>query len=66
MVDIYEKLREHLDQKAKGFPATEKGGELNYLKQLFSPEDAEFFMAMGDDYETPDEFASRTGGDRSR
>jgi electron transport complex protein RnfB len=63
LIDIYERLRQRLDHLAKGFPATEKGAEINFLKQLFSQEDAELFIAMGDEYETAVEFASRLGAD---
>lgn len=61
--DVYERLRDRLDRMAKGFPATENGAEIKLLRQLFTPEDAAFFLAMGDDYETSREVAGRMGGD---
>lgn len=61
--DVYERLRDRLDRMAKGFPATENGAEITLLRQLFTPEDAALFLAMGDNYETPREVAGRTSGD---
>ncbi len=63
MPDIYERLREKLDGIAKGFPATESGAEIDFLKEWFTPEDAEIFIAMADDFQTPDEFAAISGDD---
>ena len=44
MEDIYEKLRQKLDGMTKGYPKTEKGSEMVFLKKVFSEEDAEIFI----------------------
>ncbi|NPV91913.1 MAG: 4Fe-4S binding protein [Firmicutes bacterium] len=63
MADVYERLREKLDGLAKGFPATESGYELEYVKGYFTPEEAELFNAMPDGFQTPGEFAAVSGDD---
>ena len=40
-LNIYTRLREHLDELPGGFPATETGVEIRILKRLFSPPEAE-------------------------
>ncbi len=37
---LYQELREHMDNQAVGFPATSSGVELRILKELFTPEQA--------------------------
>ena len=37
-VEIYKKLREHLDKLPVGFPETESGIEMRILKHLFTPD----------------------------
>jgi electron transport complex protein RnfB len=63
MADIYEKLRERLDEMATGYPATDSGVEIRLLKQLFSPEDAEMFLSMSTSAQTAREIAQKTGAD---
>ena len=46
MADIYQQLLDKMDTLGKGYPRTEKGTEVNFLKKLFSPEDAEFHLKM--------------------
>ena len=41
MTDIYQSLRERLDMFPQGFPKTKSGVELEILKELFSPEEAD-------------------------
>jgi len=41
MIDVYARLREHLDELPAGFPATETGVELRILHRLFTPEEAD-------------------------
>jgi electron transport complex protein RnfB len=41
MNDVYEKLRQRLDNMGTGFPATQNGIEIKILKQLFTKADAE-------------------------
>jgi NAD-dependent dihydropyrimidine dehydrogenase PreA subunit len=46
MREIYEKLRERLDMFPQGFPKTESGVEMEILKELFSPEEAEIMLYL--------------------
>jgi len=46
MNDIYVRLRERLDKFPQGFPKTESGVELDILKHLFTPEQAEIMFAL--------------------
>ena len=41
MADVYESLRERLDMFPQGFPKTQSGVELEVLRELFTPEEAE-------------------------
>jgi electron transport complex protein RnfB len=44
MNDVYERLRQRLDDMGPGFPATKKGIEIKILKQLFTEADAEMAL----------------------
>jgi len=44
---IYRKLQQHLDKMPVGYPATESGIEIQILKHLFNPEQAEIALALG-------------------
>jgi electron transport complex protein RnfB len=57
MPDIYEKLRDRLDEMATGYPATPGGAEIRILKQLYREDEAELFLAMVPLPETADEVA---------
>ncbi len=46
MADIYQQLLDKMDTLGKGYPRTEKGSEVNYLKKLFTEEDAAFHLRM--------------------
>jgi len=59
VTELYLRLRDRLDEMATGYPATERGVELRLLEQLFSEADAELFLGMGDDFETPKTLARR-------
>ena len=61
--DIYRKLQEKCDKVGIGFPATKEGFELNYLQELFTPEEAEFFVKMKDGSQTAEEVADSFGED---
>ncbi len=63
MTDIYNDLRQRLDDMATGYPATQSGIEIRILKQLFNAEEAEFFLQMSPFPETPEAVAERTGRD---
>lgn len=63
MSDVYQDLREQLDQYSVGFPATESGVELKILKKLFSEEEARMYLNMSMMLETPEAVAARTNQD---
>ena len=42
ITDVYQKLRNHLDDLPGGYPATDSGVEMRILKRLFTPEEAQF------------------------
>lgn len=57
MVDVYERLRQKLDAMTKGYPKTEKGSEMVFLKKVFTEEDAEFFIQFKPGLQSPDQVA---------
>ena len=61
MSNIYEQLVEKMDTLGKGYPRTEKGSEINYLKKLFSEEDVIFHLKMKPGPHTAKETASYMG-----
>ncbi|MCP4667971.1 MAG: 4Fe-4S ferredoxin, partial [Deltaproteobacteria bacterium] len=63
MKDVYERLREFLDNLGSGYPKTENGVEIKILKRLFTKEDAELFMGLTPLLETPEDAARRLGLD---
>jgi electron transport complex protein RnfB len=58
---LFRELQQRLDQYSVGFPATESGIEIKILKKLFTPEDAELFLALSPVLESPETIAERTG-----
>ena len=44
---VYRKLQQHLDKMPIGYPATESGIEIEILKLLFTPEQAEIALTLG-------------------
>ena len=63
MGDIFEQLRDKLDELATGYPATRSGVELRLLKQLFTSEEASLFLALSPIPEKPEQVAKRLGRD---
>jgi len=61
--EVYQRLREQLDQYSVGFPDTESGIEMNILEKLFSREEAELFLFLSMKPETPESVAKRIGRD---
>jgi Na+-translocating ferredoxin:NAD+ oxidoreductase subunit B len=59
MPNIYDRLRDRLDEMATGYPATPGGAEIRILKQLFTEQEADVFLAMAPTPETVDEVALR-------
>ena len=63
MGDVYEKLRERLDDLATGYPTTNTGVENRILRRLFTEEEAEFFLQLSPLLVTPEEVAKRLDRD---
>ena len=63
MKDLYERLREKLDDLAAGFPATDTGVELRILRRLFSEKDAKLFLKLAPMLQSPAEAAEANGLD---
>jgi NAD-dependent dihydropyrimidine dehydrogenase PreA subunit len=61
--EVYIRLREYLDTFPLGFPATEEGVELEILKTLFTPGEAELFLAVSPLPEKAENIAARAGLD---
>ncbi|OGP51555.1 MAG: 4Fe-4S ferredoxin [Deltaproteobacteria bacterium RBG_13_43_22] len=59
--EIYQKLREKLDQYSCGFPLTESGVEFKILERIFTEEEAEMFLGLSLQLETPEKIARRLG-----
>jgi ferredoxin len=59
MTNVYERLRQRLDDLATGFPETENKVELRILKRLFSEDEAELFLQLSPLLESPEDAAAR-------
>ena len=59
MKDVFERLRDRLDDMATGYPATDTQVEIRILKRLFTEEEAEFFLLLQPLLETPEAVAER-------
>ena len=59
--EVYQKLREKLDQYSCGFPLTESGVEFKILERIFTEEEAEMFLGLNLELETAEEIARRLG-----
>ena len=46
MDDVYERLADFLDRLPAGYPKTEDGREVDLLRRLFSPDEAELFQQL--------------------
>ena len=55
----YINLQKHLNSQAVGFPATKSGAEINILKHIFTPAEAEIALAINYKYEPLDIIYSR-------
>ena len=62
-MNVYEKLRERLDNLGPGFPVSSSGVEMKILKKLFTEEEAEFFLNLAPLLEDPKDTARRLGRD---
>ncbi|MBI4831340.1 MAG: 4Fe-4S binding protein [Candidatus Lindowbacteria bacterium] len=61
MTDVYKRLATKLDELPNGFPATESCVELNILRKIFTPEEAERALQMRPIPETAEAIAERLG-----
>lgn len=59
--DIYQKLRERIDEYALGFPATSSGVEMKLLKRLFTEEEANLYLHLTRGLEPANVIAQRAG-----
>jgi len=59
MNDVYQKLRERLDDMGTGFPATRNGIEIKILRKIFTEADAEMFLLLSPMLESPESLAER-------
>ena len=59
--DVYRKLAEKLDELPNGFPATDNGVEIEILKKIFTPDDAEMALKIRPVPETVEAIAQRLG-----
>jgi electron transport complex protein RnfB len=64
--DIYEQLREQVDQYSVGFPRTESGVEMKILRRLFTEEEARMYLNLSLMLETPRAVAGRLKQDPDR
>ncbi len=64
--DLYQKIRLRLDQFPQGFPKTPSGVELDILKDLYSPEEAEIMLHLKPYPELAKTIAARAGMDRKK
>jgi ferredoxin len=58
---VYVKLQKHLDKQAIGFPATRSGVELEILKHIFTPKEAEIACCLDYKYEPLETILNRVG-----
>ena len=61
MDEIYHKVSKVLDTLPSGFPSTDNGIEINILKKIFTPEEADLFCDLKMTPETAEQIAERTG-----
>ena len=63
MENVYEKLRERLDDLATGYPATESKIEIRLLERLFTEDEAELFLSLSPLLQNPDDVAQQLNRD---
>jgi len=56
---LYHKLRKHLDHHPIPYPATQSGVEIELLKSLFTPEEAEITLILSALFERPEKIYPR-------
>ncbi len=63
MSELFERLRQRLDDLGPGFPVSESRVEMKILKKLFTEEEAELFLNLPPLLEDPNDTARRLGRD---
>ncbi len=66
MENVYERLRNRLDDLSIGYPATQSGVEIRILRRLFTEEQAELFLKLSPIPESPAQVAGRLGQDEGQ
>jgi electron transport complex protein RnfB len=61
MSDVYEKLRERLDEYSIGFRSTGTGLEIRLLKRLFTEEEAHMYLNLKRSLQSASDIAEKTG-----
>ncbi len=61
--DIYQRLRKGIAQHSAFFDATTSGVEIKFLQKLFSVEEAELYLYLSENLETPQKIAERAKQD---
>ncbi len=61
---VYELLREQLDQYSVGFPKTKSGVEMKILQKLFTEQEAEMYLNLSLLLERPEDVAKRLNRDQ--
>ncbi|MCB2191251.1 MAG: 4Fe-4S binding protein [Deltaproteobacteria bacterium] len=60
-MDIYQRLADRLDELPEGFPSTPSGVELDILRKIFTPQEAEMALQLRPLPETARDIAQRLG-----
>ena len=63
MKNVFERLRDRLDDMSTGYPATDTQVEIRILKRLFTEEEAEMFLNLSLSPEPAESVAKRLGRD---
>jgi hypothetical protein len=61
--DIYQRLRKGIGQHSAYFDATTTGVEIKFLQKLFTEEEAEMYLHLTENLETPQQIAERAKQD---
>jgi len=61
--DIYQRLRKGIGQHSAYFEATTTGVEIKFLRKLFTEEEAEMYLHLTENLETPQQIAERAKQD---
>ena len=61
--DVYRKLQQHLDTMPIGYPPTQSGAEINLLKLIFTPEEAQIAGHLDYRHKTVDQIFATAKAD---